>query len=301
MSYRDGFGGRVAVRPPAAPILPSLFEVSKPIIGVIHLLPLPGSPGYKGSGIRSVIRRALNDAELLVAGGVDGLLVENAGDVPYLTDQLIDYETVAAFSVITEHVIGAVDVAVGVILLSNAVEAALASAVATGAQFVRANQWTGAYVADAGIVETSAARVLRRRTALRAESVALFADVHVKHGAHAISADRSVSQLALDAEFFGADVLIASGSRTGDPTERTEIEAVRSESTLESLVGSGLNPGNARELLSVADGAIVGAYFREGGHWWEPVSQSRVEELMITVEEFRNQLESGRPEDEDNG
>src|SRR5437763_1761049 len=82
--------------------------------------------------------------------------------------------------------------------------------------FGRVNQWANAYVANEGIVEGAAAEALRYRSALRAEDIRIFADAHVKHGAHAIVQDRPLEELVRDVEFFSADAVIATGQRTGD-------------------------------------------------------------------------------------
>jgi hypothetical protein len=57
--------------------LADLFGVPKPVIGMIHLWPLPGAPGYRGTGMQPILDNALRDGEALVEGGVDGLVVEN--------------------------------------------------------------------------------------------------------------------------------------------------------------------------------------------------------------------------------
>ena len=57
--------------------LQELFGVPKPVIGMVHLWPLPGAPGYSGYGMQTIIDNALRDTEALVEGGVNGLMVEN--------------------------------------------------------------------------------------------------------------------------------------------------------------------------------------------------------------------------------
>lgn len=57
--------------------LREIFEVDKPVIGMVHLLPLPGSPGYDYYGMDAIIEKALADVKALEEGGVNGLIVEN--------------------------------------------------------------------------------------------------------------------------------------------------------------------------------------------------------------------------------
>lgn len=273
---------------PADDALARLFPVHKPLIGTVHLDPLPGAPRYDGQPMSSIVSRAVNDALRYVEGGIDGLIVENEGDIPFLKPDLVGPETVAAMSVVTHAVIGAVGVPVGVLCLANANLQSLAIAKATGARFIRANQWANAYIANEGYVEGNAAIALRYRAAIRARDVVVFADVHVKHGSHAIVADRDVKQLTYDTEAFDADVVIATGQRTGDPTQVSEVHDIASVASRPVLVGSGLNADNAVDLLSVADGAIVGSAMKEDGVWWGPVSVARTRAIVDSVRPLRS-------------
>lgn len=277
----------VPVVAPANDALARLFPVRKPLIGTVHLDPLPGAPRYEGQPMSSIISRAVSDALRYVEGGIDGVIVENEGDIPFLKPDLVGPETVAAMSVVTHEVVRAVGIPVGVLCLANANLQSLAVAKATGAQFIRANQWVNAYVANEGYVEGNAAVALRYRAAIHARDVVVFADVHVKHGSHAIVADRDVKQLTYDTEAFDADVLIVTGQRTGDPTPVTEVQDVASVASRPILVGSGLNEGNAVDLLSVADGAIVGSAMKENGVWWERVSVDRTRAIVAAVRPLR--------------
>ncbi|MHC4730305.1 MAG: BtpA/SgcQ family protein, partial [Planctomycetota bacterium] len=151
-----------------------------PVVGVVHLLPLPGSPGYGGS-MRKVIGRAVKDAEAYAGGGVHALIVENYGDAPFLKDHLPP-ETVAALTRCAAAVRDAVALPLGINALRNDARAALGIAVAVGASFVRVNVHTGVVATDQGLVEGRAAETLRVRAALGAEAVKIVADAHVKHG-----------------------------------------------------------------------------------------------------------------------
>lgn len=272
---------------PASDSFFSLFPRSKPLIGTIHLAPLPGAPQYDGASMRSIIARAVTDATRYVEGGIDGLIVENEGDIPFLKPDQVGPETVASLAVVTAAVMEAVDVPVGVLCLANATLQSLAVAKATGAKFIRANQWANAYVANEGIIEGSAAVSLRYRASIGAHDVRVLADVHVKHGSHAIVADRSIAELTHDTEAFGADALIATGQRTGNPTTVEEVEQIASVASRPVLVGSGLNVRNARALMEIADGAIVGSAMKEGGVWWNPVSVEQTRRIVSEVEKAR--------------
>ena len=111
--------------------------------------------------------------------------------------------------------------------------------------------------------------------------------MHVKHGSHAIVSDRSLAEQTRDALFFDADVLIATGQRTGDATDIEEVRGIRSASSLPVIVGSGLTAENAAELLKIADGAIVGSWAKRDGVWWNSVDSERVRRLMSVVRGIR--------------
>jgi uncharacterized protein len=257
-----------------------IFGNNKVIIGVIHCLGFPGSPNYKGGDLSEIYDMALRDAEAYVKGGVHGLIVENHGDIPFSKPEHIGPETAACMSVVTDRIARAFDVPLGINVLANAALPALAVAVAGSASFIRVNQWANAYVANEGIIEGAAATALRYRSLLRAERVRIFADSHVKHGSHAIVADRSVPELTRDVDFFQADAVIATGQRTGDTATLGEIDEIRSATRLPLLVGSGVTKENIVSILERTDGVIVASSLKQGGVWWNPVEQSRVEALL---------------------
>lgn len=270
-----------------ANVLSELFGIKKPIIGTVHLLPLPGSPRYAGEPLEQIYARAVEDARRYAEGGVDGLIVENEGDTPFLKPDDIGPETVACMSVATSEVIKAVGLPTGVLVLANASIQSIAVAKAAGAHFIRANQWVNAYIANEGYLEGTAGRTLRYRGQVQASNIRVFADVHVKHGSHAIVADRSLADLTHDTEAFDADVLIATGDRTGDPTRVEEITDISFVAKRPVLVGSGLNADNAEDLLKFAHGAIVGSAMKEDGAWWNPVSVSNTRKIMKVVKSIR--------------
>ena len=267
--------------------LDELFGVCMPIIGTIHLPPLPGAPRYRGERLADIYTSAVDDARAYAEGGVDGLIVENEGDIPFLKPDQLGPETVAFMAVATQKVIEAAGLPTGVLVLANATVHSIAVAKAAGAVFVRANQWVNAYIANEGYLEGTAAAALRYRELLNASDIRILADVHVKHGSHAIVGDRSVQELTRDTEAFDADVLIATGQRTGDPTQPEEITAISTVASRPVLVGSGLSADNAAELLNHADGAIVGSAMKEDGVWWNPVSVANTRKIMEVVTGLR--------------
>lgn len=280
----------LGVYPPKESALQRIFGTPQALIGVVHLLPIPGSPHYRGAPMAEVVERAVADARAYVDGGLHGVIVENAWDLPFAKQADIGPETSAALAVVTQAVREAVQRPVGVNVLANAACCSLAVAKAAGGSFIRSNQWVNAYVANEGLVEGAAAEAARYRSWIRGDEVAVFADVHVKHGSHSIVADRSLEEQTQDAEFFDADVLIATGNRTGGATAEDEITAIRDAATLPVIVGSGMTEDNAEHLMSLCDGAIVASSLKENGRWWGAVDRERVRAFAARAEKVGYEL-----------
>jgi membrane complex biogenesis BtpA family protein len=273
--------------PPKPNAVETIFGVKKAIIGMVHSLPMPGSPKFKQFTLDQVYQFGIDEAMRLKLGGVDGIMLENAWDLPFSKPAEIGPETVGAMAVLGWEIKRATGLPLGINILANGAMASMATAKACKADFIRVNQWANAYVANEGFMEGKSGQVMRYRSWLEADDVKVFADVHVKHGAHAIVADRSLAEQARDSEFFDADVLIATGQRTGDATPVSEVKGIQEAVSLPVIIGSGLTVDNCRSIMSVADGAVVGSYIKENGVWWEKISVERLNALMAIVHEVR--------------
>lgn len=262
-----------------------IFGRDKALIGMVHCPPFPGAPRYRGTPVDAIYDACMRDAARLIEGGLHGLIVENHGDIPFSKPREIGPETSAFLAVATDRLRAALGAPLGVNVLANAPLPALATAVAGGADFIRVNQWANAYVANEGFMEGRAAEAMRYRSLLRAEHVRIFADAHVKHGSHAIVADRPVAELARDLDFFDADCVIATGFRTGDAATLEEIAEIGDATDLPLLVGSGVSPDNIAGILRRANGVIVASSLKEGGVWWNPVDPERVRAFMERARE----------------
>lgn len=254
------------------------MRLERTLIGMVHLPPLPGSPRWDGSMERA-IARALADARALVEGGMDALLVENHGDAPFAPGR-VEPSTVAAMSVIAAEIRrGLPGTPLGVNVLKNDARAALAVACAAGARFVRVNVHAGAVVADQGVIQSDAYHTLRERRLLAAD-VLIFADVQGKHAVPLAPVE--LEQEARDLVHRGlADALVVSGRATGEATAVADVKRVRSAvPRVPLLVGSGVTPETAPELLSIADALIVGTYVKRDGDVTNPVDPARVRRLV---------------------
>ncbi len=273
--------------PPKPSAIHSIFGVKKAIIGMVHSLPMPGSPMFKKYTLDQVYEFGIEEALRLKEGGVDGIMLENAWDLPFAKPEELGPETSAALAVLGWEIKRATGLPLGINILANGAMASMATAKACNANFIRVNQWANAYVANEGFIEGKSGQVMRYRSWLQADNVKVFVDVHVKHGSHAIVADRSLAEQARDNEFFDADVLIATGQRTGDATPVSEVKGIQEAVTLPVIIGSGLTVENCRTIMSVADGAVVGSYIKEDGVWWKKISVERLKALMDVVKEVR--------------
>lgn len=262
--------------------LKDLFDVDKPIIGMIHLLPMPGTPGYDHD-VDMIIEKALEDAEKLEEGGVNGLIVENMWDIPYFVGSDIPPETIAIQSVAAREVVKKVDIPVGANVIHNAGRGDLAVALASGAKFMRVCLFTGAQVWDTGELDHGvAAELTRLRKFLDAEDVHIFADIDKKHAK--MFPGINIKTHAIWSEYYLADAMIVTGEMTGLPAKIDDVKAVREVTSRPILIGSGMNKDNISDFLKYADGAIVGTSLKEDGVTENPVDLNRVKEFMTTVE-----------------
>jgi hypothetical protein len=224
---------------------------------MIHLAPLAGSVGYARRGAKPILESAIRDLEALEKGGVDAVLVENFGDVPFA--KVAPTETIAMMAVIVQRLVDKARVPLGVNVLRNDGAAALAIAAATGASFVRVNVFAGVAFTDQGVIEGQAHELQRLRLDLGAE-VEILADVHVKHAAHLTH----LAQAVVDVDRNRPDALILSGLGTGFHTSAADVEAAKRLTRLPVFVGSGVSAESVSTYVQ-ADGFIVGTSLKEGG------------------------------------
>jgi membrane complex biogenesis BtpA family protein len=250
------------------------------LIGVVHLLPLPGSPRWQGN-LKPVVEHAVADAKAYARGGAHALFIENFGDVPFTKTQ-VPPETIAAMAVAGRAVREAVALPIGFNVLRNDAHAGLALCAACGGAFIRVNVHCGAMLTDQGIIEGAAFDTLRHRRRLCPDAE-IFADVHVKHAVPV--APTPIEIAARDTVERGlADALIISGTGTGVATDLTDVERVRAACPrARILLGSGVTVENVREYLRFADGAIVGSSLKAGGRVANPVDWKRVAALAKAI------------------
>ncbi len=254
--------------------LDQIFKTPNPIIGVVHLLPLPTSPRW-GGNLKTVIDRAEQEATALASGGVNGIIVENFFDAPFAKDQ-VDPAVVSAMTLI------------GINVLRNDAQSALAIAACAGAQFIRVNVLNGVMATDQGIIEGTAHQLLRYRRELGSD-VKILADVLVKHG-RPLGSPNLTTAVQETIERALADGVILSGWSTGSPPSLEDLELARAAAMgTPVFIGSGANWENVGTLIQAADGVIVSSSLKRHGRIHQPIDPSRVSQF---VEITRRSLET---------
>ncbi|MEO0539647.1 MAG: BtpA/SgcQ family protein [Cyanobacteria bacterium P01_A01_bin.105] len=260
--------------------LERLFGTPHPMIGVIHLLPLPGSVRWQGS-LSAVVERAIQEATALASGGAHGLIVENFCDVPFPKDR-VDPAVVSAVSVVVERLRHLVSLPIGINLLRNDAKSAMAVAACTGARFIRVNVLTGIMATDQGLIEGQAHDLMRYRRELGCD-VKVFADVLVKHAVPLGSPNLTTAvQETLHRGL--ADGVIVSGWATGSPPQREELALAKAAAaSAPVLIGSGASLENIAELMAVADGVIVSSSLKRRGQIEQPIDPNRVRHFRAAM------------------
>ncbi|WAR11512.1 YSMU-like protein [Mya arenaria] len=252
------------------------------IIGMIHLLANPGTPGFQGS-VQGIIARAEREAQIYKMAGVDSVLIENMHDIPYQHSGDVGPEVVSMMTSAAVRVRKAFDSGpVGVQILAGANNQALAVALATGLDYIRAEGFVFSHVADEGLMHACAGPLLRYRRHIGAENVAVFTDIKKKHSAHSITADVDIMETARAAQFFRSDGVIVTGTSTGAAVSTTELNDVQKAVSIPVLVGSGVTIQNYQEYKS-ATGLIIGSYFKKGHHWSEEIDETVLADFMDMV------------------
>jgi len=231
-----------------------------------------------------IIDVARSDASALAEAGFPALMVENFGDVPFYAGS-VPPETIAAMTYAAQAVVEASGLAVGVNVLRNDPQAALAVAVAVGAGFIRVNVLTGVMYTDQGIISGDAAALLRNRQRL-SPAIDIWADVMVKHAV--APPGLTIAQAARDTVERGlADVIIVSGSGTGSTPSLEDARTVKREipEGVPVEIGSGTTVDNISMMSDVADTIIVGSSLKQDGDARNRVDAKRAREMVAAARE----------------
>jgi uncharacterized protein len=268
--------------------LVEIFQTPNPVIGVVHLLPLPTSPRWQGN-LQAVIDRAEQEATALASGGVHGIIVENFFDAPFTKGQ-VDPAVVSAMSLIVHRLKHLVTLPIGVNVLRNDGRSAIAIASSVGASFIRVNVLTGVMATDQGLIEGCAHELLRYRREL-GSNVKILADVLVKH-ARPLGSPNLTTAVQETLERGLADGVILSGWATGSPPSFEDLELARAAAQDRPVfIGSGATWENVGKLMRAADGVIVASSLKRHGKIEQPIDPIRVSQFVEAMQESLSQPE----------
>jgi uncharacterized protein len=248
------------------------------LAAMIAVLPLPGSPLYDGDD-QKVMDQALADLEIYKNAGVDSIIFENDHDLPYIQAPL-DEQGIALMTKIVRAARERFDGPIGVQMLEAANITSLEIAAEADLDYIRVEAFVFAHVGGSGIINGSAGKILRRRKELNAEHIKVFADVKKKHGSHSLTIDLDIKDEIMQAEFFLADGVIVTSQFTGINPDKNDLIKAKSATKLPVLIGSGMTAENIQEYLPLADGFIVGSYFRRDGKFLEKLDAERLHQFM---------------------
>ncbi|WOD38120.1 photosystem I biogenesis protein BtpA [Nodosilinea sp. E11] len=268
--------------------LTEVFNTHNPVIGVLHLLPLPTSPRWQGD-LQAVIDRAEQEATALASGGVHGIIVENFFDAPFTKGQ-VDPAVVSAMGMVVQRLQTLITVPIGINVLRNDARSALAIATCTGAAFIRVNVLTGVMATDQGLIEGCAHDLLRYRKEL-GSSVKILADVLVKH-ARPLGSPNLTTAVQETIHRGMADGIILSGWATGSPPSLEDLELAKAAAGDHPVfIGSGADWENIGTLMKAADGVIVASSLKRQGDINQPIDPIRVGQFVESMQEGLQALE----------
>lgn len=276
-----------------------LLAGSIEVIGVIHLPRLPRTTTPSTIDPGEIIENAVREASILCSLGYDGVIVENYGDAPF-EKRVSDPLTLSFMSVVVREVVKSVNCRVGVNLLRNSGLEAYSIAVATGAHFIRVNALVETIISDSGLIEPEAPRL--RDIRLNHPGVKVYADILVKHatslrtvlgfiestlpGASKGSIEDYLRDLIEEYVYRGgADALITTGLKTGEPPPIELVKLVKKHSPIPVLVGSGVTLENIDQVVKHADGVIVGSTIKKNGRAGNPLDVERARVLIERIRE----------------
>ncbi|KAH0954808.1 hypothetical protein HN011_009149 [Eciton burchellii] len=261
-----------------------LFPQPCSIIGMVHVPALPGTPRYKGCTER-IVESAVKEALIYAESCVDGILLENMHDIPYVKQKDLSPETISMMTRICTEVrkIAPLNIACGIQILAGCNKEAIAVAKAARLQFIRAEGFVFSHMADEGFIDANAGTLLRYRRQIDAEEILVFADVKKKHSSHAITSDVSLVETVKAAQFFLADGIILTGNATGQEVNMKDLTEVREcvAARVPVLIGSGVTLDNVDNYAEVADALIVGSHFKTAGRWENPLNPERTREASL--------------------
>lgn len=255
------------------------------VIGMIHVQALPGTP-LNSTTVSGITEKACREADIYHQAGLDGVIIENMHDIPYTLEA--GPEVCASMTAVCAAVRRLYPSwPLGVQILSAANKSALAVALASGLDFIRAEGFVFSHVADEGLLNACAGELLRYRRHIGAEHIQIFTDIKKKHSSHALTSDVSIAETAKAAEFFLSDGVIVTGTATGAQADPEELREVTQSVRIPVLIGSGVTHSNVEHYLQ-AGAMIIGSHFKKDGYWANDLDAERVKKFMEKMHKLRD-------------
>ena len=265
----------------------TLFGARKPVIAMVHLGALPGSPLFDAqAGLEGLIKNARADLEALQAAGVDAVMFGNENDRPY--EFQVDMASTATAAYIIGQLKSEITVPFGVNMLWDPM-ASVALGAATGAHFVR-EIFTGTYASDMGPWTPDAGKAMRYRDRLGRSDMLMLYNVSAEF-AHSLD-QRPLPERARSAVFSSVpDAILVSGQITGEAAELSDLDAVKAVlPDTPVLANTGVKHDTVKDVLAIADGCVVGSSLKVKGETWQPVDANRALDFMERVRRLRQTL-----------
>jgi membrane complex biogenesis BtpA family protein len=254
-----------------------VFGSKKPVIGMVHLGALPGSPLYDASGgQQALVEAAARDLDALQTAGFDAIMFGNENDRPY--EFAVDTASTATMAYVIGRLRDKIRIPFGVNVLWDPMSS-VALAAATGAAFVR-EIFTGTYASDMGPWTPDAGKAMRYRDRLARSDLAMLFNVSAEF-AHSLD-QRSLPDRARSAVFSSIpDAVLVSGQITGEAAALSDLEAVKKVlPDTPVMANTGVKHATVADILKIADGCIVGSALKVDGNTWKPVDPNRAAEFM---------------------
>ena len=265
-----------------------IYSINKPIIGMIHVAAMPGTPKHSLSPDK-IIKKAIKEAQLYKKAGIDILAIENMHDIPY-QNRKTEPQVIALMAIIAYEIKRETDLTCGIQILAGANKEAIGVAFASGIDFIRAEGFVFGHIADEGYIDSDAAELLRFRKNIGANKIKIFTDIKKKHSSHLITADISIEETAKSAEFFLSDGIIVTGNQTGIEPSEYDLINVKQSTALPLIIGSGITIDNINKFFPLADAFIIGSYFKENGLWSNDIEYDKINRFMETIFLLRDNL-----------